>query len=154
MPDIGSLLDACVSAGLKAADQQADNYLANVVKTTVALDDGTSKVTQAAALKAAGVTPDFWMGARVTIAAQLTMTTLEKRTIAASGGGTLGPISIQGSLAEETDDGTNTNLSVTIEFVRQDANQYAEYSVRAYQALTAVPLPTGTAPLPGASTTH
>jgi hypothetical protein len=148
MADIGSLLDSCVAAGLKAADQQLASYLANIVKTTVALDDKTSKVAQAAALKDKGVTPDFWAGARVTIAAQLTMTSLEKRVITASGGGTLGPINLQGSLSEETDQGTNTNLSVTIQFERQDANQFADYSIRAYDALTAVPLPVGTAPLP------
>lgn len=150
MADIGELLDACVTAGLKAADQQIDNYLANVAKTTVKLDDGTSKVDQAVKLKEEGVTPDFWAGTRVTVAAQLTLTELEKRTIAASGGAAFGAINLNGSLAEETQKGSNTNLSVTIEFERQDANKYADYAIRAYDALTSVPLPTGTAPLPTA----
>ncbi len=78
-----------------------------------------------------GWTPDFFVGSQLSLSAQLAMTSTRERKVAGGGGVTLGPLRIEGSLTETFQQGTQTNLSVTVELVRQSRSRAVTGAIEA-----------------------
>jgi hypothetical protein len=73
---------------------------------------GTPTVQDALTLLDGGWIPDYFAAAELEVQAQLALTTDRKRTIDAGGGISLGPVQLQGRLAETFSRGETANLQV------------------------------------------
>lgn len=145
MPELATiyaeLLDGAVTAVARA---EALRLVAHVkaLQGLKGKEPGTDDLLK---LLEAGYLPDYYVGAELQIAAQLTLTTARERKVSGSGAVTFGPLKLEGSLSETFRQATTTNLSITTTLVRQSRSKGIE---NVLSALSPTPVPGLPPPLP------
>ena len=149
MAELPRLVERTLNGVISAIEESERKHLLAQVKAirkvagTTGDDDQFAKLLEAFE---AGWTPDYYIGASLQIAAQLTMTTARSRQLDATGKVSFGPLSIEGGYTEEFTQGTTTNLSVNLVMERRSRSQGLE---NAFSALFPTPEPVVT-PSPSA----
>lgn len=133
--ELASIYGQLLTSTIKAVETSESEHLKAHVKAVKELagDKGKPVEVLEKALSA-GWTPDYFIGAELQIAAQLTMSTQRERKLDATGGVAWGPIKIEASFGQTFAQGTQTNLSVNAILKRQSRSQGLEYALSALGA--------------------
>ena len=131
MAELGEVVGELLEGTLRAVARSESRHLRAHVEALTLLagqEPGTAELVK---VLETGWTPDFFVGSQMSVSAQLAMTTTRERKVSGGGGVTLGPLRIEGSLAETFQQGTQTNLAVTVDLVRQSRSRAVTAAVEA-----------------------
>lgn len=137
MPQLAEIIAETLEGTLVAIDASQRRVLRaqlNVVKV-LAETAPDQRLDVALRLLEEGYLPDFYAATQVQIDAQLSMTTARDRQVSGSGSVTVGPLILEGSLANTFRQATTTNVAVSIQMDRESKNRGIEYIHSLFPAL-------------------
>lgn len=147
MADIGDILASTLTAATKTVDDSERAALLAQVEAVENVQAGKATLKDLLSAQDAGWLPDYYAGDQITVNAQFIATEAKETTLSGTGsvGGTVGPVTIgiQGSLAQTTRQGTQTNLAVSVTLVRQSRSKAVDNAYAALGVQATPALPTG-----------
>lgn len=147
MADLATLFQSVLSGTLTALDKSEADHLAAHVDAIKAAGGNPSVDGILAAFKA-GWLPDYYAAAGLEVSAQLAMSTARQQNINATGGVVLGPVQLNAQFGIQTNEATNTNLTVTARLERQSRSSALSNAFESLLALPAVNTPAVNPPNP------
>ena len=142
MAELAEIYSGLLDGAIKAVESSEREHLTAHVEVLSRLAGATPDADTVKAALAGGWMPDYFIGAELQVAAQLTMSTSRQRQVDGKGSVTFGPVQIQGGLSETFQQGTQTNLSVSCVLTRQSRSSGLDYALQSLGTVAAPSVPT------------